>query len=282
MSLLLPGSEGSARKAPQANAARIRRAEHLAATLPFAAEILKFYLHVAAFQQSALATWFRGSPSHSPANIKTREAFETLALLPEFATFLECIARIAPGNLAASARRIAELDSGSQEALLASYWQLAGRRDQQIGALAQFFPRAFLEPLAESLAAAEPVPTLAATSARCPLCDSRPLTGVLRPEGDGAKRFLLCSFCHREWEFRRILCPACGESDERKLPVYVAESLPHIRVEACDTCHFYLRAIDLTKDGHAVPLIDDLAALPLTLWAQEHDYFRAQPNLLAT
>ena len=51
----------------------------------------------------------------------------------------------------------------------------------------------------------------------------------------GAKRFLLCSLCFNEWEFRRLLCPNCGEEDKDKLPVYTAEEFPHIRVEACDT-----------------------------------------------
>jgi FdhE protein len=106
--------------------------------------------------------------------------------------------------------------------------------------------------------------------------------GVLRLEGDGGKRFLLCAFCSQEWEFRRILCPTCGEEAEGKLPVYVAEQLAHVRVEACDTCKFYLQTVDLTKDGHAVPLVDDLAAIPLTLWAHEHGYTRLQPNLLGT
>jgi len=102
-----------------------------------------------------------------------------------------------------------------------------------------------------------------------PLCGARPLHGCLRVEGDSGKRFLLCSFCSQEWEFRRIHCPTCGEQAEGKLPVYVAEQLPHIRVEACDTCKFYLQTVDLTKDGHAIPLVDDLAAIPLTLWAHE-------------
>jgi FdhE protein len=55
-----------------------------------------------------------------------------------------------------------------------------------------------------------------------------------------------------------------------------------MRVEGCETCKFYLQTVDLTKDGHAVPLVDDLAAIPLTLWAHEHGYSRLQPNLLGT
>jgi FdhE protein len=78
------------------------------------------------------------------------------------------------------------------------------------------------------------------------------------------------------------LCPTCGEEAEDKLPVYIAEQFPHLRVETCETCTFYLRTVDLTKDGHAVPVVDDLAAIPLSLWAHEHGYTRLQPNLLGT
>jgi len=108
------------------------------------------------------------------------------------------------------------------------------------------------------------------------------VTGVLRIEGDGGKRFLLCAFCGTEWEFRRIYCAFCGESREQSLPVFVAEKFPHIRVEACDTCRHCIRSVDLTKDGHAIPVVDDLAAIPLALWADEYGYQRIQGNLLGT
>ena len=114
----------------------------------------------------------------------------------------------------------------------------------------------------------------------CPVCGARPQAAVLRPEGDGGKRFLLCSLCLTEWEFRRILCPVCGEEDYQKLPRYSAEDRAAARVEACDTCHFYLKSIDLTVDGHAVPLVDEVATVPLDLWAEEHGYKKAERNLM--
>jgi FdhE protein len=104
--------------------------------------------------------------------------------------------------------------------------------------------------------------------------------GALRPQGDGGKRSLICSLCAHEWDFRRIVCPACGEESVDKLPVYVAEELPHVRVEACDTCHRYIKTIDLTKDGRAVPVVDELAAIPLSLWAAERGYEKLSGNLL--
>jgi FdhE protein len=113
----------------------------------------------------------------------------------------------------------------------------------------------------------------------CPFCGEKPVAAVLRPEGDGAKRFLLCSLCFTEWEFRRLLCPHCGEEDKDKLPVYTAEEFPHVRVEACDTCKVYLKAVDLTKNGLAVPEVDELASVVLDVWASEHGYTKLQVNL---
>jgi formate dehydrogenase maturation protein FdhE len=62
----------------------------------------------------------------------------------------------------------------------------------------------------------------------------------------------------------------------------VAEKFPQIRVEACDTCRHCIRSVDLTKDGNAIPVVDDLAAIPLALWADEYGYRRIHGNLLGT
>jgi formate dehydrogenase maturation protein FdhE len=53
-----------------------------------------------------------------------------------------------------------------------------------------------------------------------------------------------------------------------------------VRVEACDTCHYYLKSIDLTVDGLAIPLVDEVATVPLDLWAGEHGYKKAEANLM--
>ena len=264
--------------------ARIRRAERLSSEHTFAAEFLDFYKHVAAFQKTLRANIASSSgvKSGSAPAAELRDPLDLTVLLPHFRGFLSLIEQHAPPALGKSAHQMSLLPSDSWVASLEAYWEHAGKYDQQVGALAQFLARAFLQPYAESRAAQTPRAPQVVTVRVCPLCGSRPLMGVLRVEGDSGKRFLLCSFCSQEWEFRRIHCPTCGEEAEGKLPVYVAEQLPHIRVEACDTCKFYLRTVDLTKDGHAIPLVDDLAAIPLTLWAHEHGYTRLQPNLLGT
>jgi FdhE protein len=114
----------------------------------------------------------------------------------------------------------------------------------------------------------------------CPFCNSKPVAGILRGEGDGGKRSLLCSLCATEWEYRRIVCPNCGEEDKEKLPVYHTSEIDHVRIEACDTCRTYIKSIDLTKNGHAVPVVDELATVTLTLWAEDHNYTKLERNLL--
>jgi FdhE protein len=264
--------------------ARIRRAGWLSSEHSFAAEFLDFYKHVAAFQKTLRANIAAssGMKSRTAPAAGLRDPLDLTVLLPHFRGFLSTIEQHAPAALAKSAHQISLLPSDSWVASLEAYWEHAGKYAQQIGAFAQFLARAFLQPYAEFRAAQTPKPPIVMTVRVCPLCGSRPLMGVLRVEGDSGKRFLLCSFCSQEWEFRRIHCPTCGEQTEGKLPVYVAEQLPHIRVEACDTCKFFLQTVDLTKNGHAIPLVDDLAAIPLTLWAHEHGYSRLQPNLLGT
>ena len=264
--------------------ARIRRAERLAAQHFFASEFLDFYKHIAAFQKSLRASIAAssGAKLQSTAPVEMHAPLDLTVLLPHFRGFLSTLEQHAPPALAKSAQQMSLLPSDSWIASLEAYWQHAGKYDQQVGAFAQFLARAFLQPYAEFRALLLPRPPIVVTTKICPLCGARPLSGVLRVEGDGGKRFLLCSFCFQEWEFRRILCPTCGEEAEAKLPVYIAEQLPHIRVEACDTCKFYLTTVDLTKDGHAIPLVDDLAAVPLSLWAHEKGYSRLQPNLLGT
>jgi len=264
--------------------ARIRRAEQLSSRHAFAAEFLDFYKHIAAFQERLRVQVAASSDVRSRGALADalRSPLDLTVLLPHFRGFLSTIEKHAPAALANSAHQMSLLPSDSWISSLEAYWQHGGKYDQQVGAFAQFLARAFLQPNAEFRAALMPRAPIVMTTKVCPLCGARPLLGALRPEGDGGKRFLLCSFCSQEWEFRRILCPTCGEETEGKLPVYVAEQLPHIRVEACDTCKFFIPGVDLTKDGNAIPLVDDLAAIPLTLWAHEHGYSRLQPNLLGT
>ena len=273
--------------------ARIARAELLASRHIFAREILIFYLHVAKFQKEfyeCLPTnW--GKRPVAPADGNLRSELHLPILLEPFGRFLSLIQACGPAPLAAQAQRLEAQGSSAWASALEEFWKMGLQESINPGApsatpaagpLQEFLSRAFLQPYAEFIAGAMLPPVSAMTICRCPRCNSLPLLGVLRPEGDGGRRYLLCSFCAQEWSFLRILCAHCGEDREEKLCVHTAEQFPHIRMEICETCKHLLRTIDLTKDGNAIPMVDDLAAIPLALWAEQHEYQRIQQNLLGT
>lgn len=249
----------------------IERARELATRYPFAAEALRFYESIARFQKSFYGNLGAGSGQGS-----LHADLDLPRLLPHLPAFLALIESTAPPPLAHSAR---ELNAGQE--VLEEFWHHGRQATPTLTDSEALLAWTFLQPYAEHLADHTAPPEIQeAPTSLCPLCASRPQVGVLRPQGDGAKRSLICSLCATEWDYRRIVCPACGEEDVHKLPVYTAEELPHVRVEACDTCQHYLKTIDLTKDGRAVPVVDELAAIPLSLWAGEGGYAKVMANLM--
>ena len=115
--------------------------------------------------------------------------------------------------------------------------------------------------------------------AQCPACGNPPQLSLWREFNSGAKRSLVCSLCSTEWEFLRVLCPYCKEQNKDKLPLFTADEFQQARIEACDSCQSYVKCIDLSRDGHAVPQVDDLATMAFDLWAHEQGYTRRNPNI---
>jgi formate dehydrogenase accessory protein FdhE len=262
--------------------ARIRRAEVLASEFLFAAEILGFYRQIAIFQRDFYLKLRANREVLARVSFvgSLRNELHLPALLPQFPEFLKLVGRAAPAPLAAFAKELNESrDAARFSEMLAGYWENGARHEPVLDEASTFCARAFLQPCAELLASQHAMPPAIVRRMVCPLCDGAPQLGVLRPEGDGGKRTLLCAFCAAEWDFTRIVCPACGEEDEKKVYFYTADKPTHVRVEACETCKNYLLSVDLTKNGHAIPAVDEIAAMPLNLWAQEKGYTKIQRNL---
>ncbi len=258
---------------------RVKRAEELASQHAFAAEILRFYAQIARFQgelyhrlESVAAPHTHGGPAIASGPPELPE------LVASFPRFLSIIEQHAPAQLAELARALRSAPEQTRTDLLNDFW--SGPPDSGISGLNEFPTRAFLQPYAEFVRLRSGIQWNGYTHSLCPFCNRKPGVGVLRQQGDGGSRSLVCSFCFAEWQFRRILCPGCGEEDHARLPVFTAAELAYVRVECCDTCRSYLKTVDLTKNGLAEPVVDEIAAVPLDLWAQERGYSKLQPNLL--
>jgi FdhE protein len=204
------------------------------------------------------------------------------------------VQQIAPVPLAQAAAGLAQKGPAGWQRAIGMFWHgdleftaaVGETEEVRIGDLHepnasdQLLPWIYLQPYAEYLADHSETTIVDGTPSTCPLCGGRPIAGVLRSEGDGAKKSLICMLCAHEWAFRRIYCPACGEEREPQMAFYSAPDFVHVRVDVCDSCHHYLKTVDLTKRGHAVPVVDELATIPLDLWAVEHGYSKIKPNLL--
>jgi formate dehydrogenase accessory protein FdhE len=277
---------------------RIRRANELTSSFPFAAEGLRYYARVATFQKTLYGEIQRAlaaSPKIS-ADRPLRDELDLFLLLPHFSAFLALIQQIAPAPLARAADGLAQMGPAEWQHAIEDFWhgdaELAADVDdsEQVrsgdsrDAISsdRLLAWVFLQPYAEYLADHREIAIVDGTPSTCPLCGGRPMVGVLRSEGDGAKKSLICMLCAHEWAFRRIYCPACGEEREPQMAFYSAPEISHVRVDVCDTCHTYLKSIDLTKTGLAVAVVDELATIPLDLWAREHGYAKLQVNLLGT
>jgi len=240
---------------------RIQRAAQLAPTHTASADLLNFYRELALFQKPIFEAF------------RSRGETDVRALAAYFQPLIDVVARHGPDGLAVQA------GDRLHPELLQAAWEDGAAHTLAADPYGRFFTRVLLQPYAEYLASRGDIRAEPENQA-CPFCSSWPVAGVLRGEGDGAKRSLLCAVCSTEWPFRRVLCWNCGEENKDKLPIYKAEQFDAIRVDACDNCRVYLKSVDLTRDGHAVPIVDEIASVALDIWAEENGYSKLEVNLL--
>jgi FdhE protein len=178
---------------------------------------------------------------------------------------LRFVASSGPAALAADARAFAR-------DRLSAYW----------GGLSEFdyLSRAALSPYARVLRERGVAP--GRPEGPCSFCGGAPWMSSRRAgsSAEGAARLLHCALCAAEWQVSRIRCPACGEENPDKLPVY-GDPLKHLgaRIEACESCRTYVKSIDLTVDARQIPEVDDLASISLDLWADGQGFERLEPGI---
>ena len=93
----------------------------------------------------------------------------------------------------------------------------------------------------------------------CPLCGGAPMIAKIR-EGQSA-RILHCSQCGHEWTFSRVICPSCGNTEQKTMSYFFVEDKAQESTFVCERCRHYLITADRVSD-----LIDfdaDVCALSL-------------------
>lgn len=101
----------------------------------------------------------------------------------------------------------------------------------------------------------------------CPICGSIPAISMFEDEG---KRFLVCSFCWHRWSAQRIYCPFCDNRDSKTLHYLYSDQEKDYRVDVCDSCKTYIKAVDTRKADRIIyPPLEFVATLHLDIKAQE-------------
>ena len=213
---------------------RIYRANELASTYPFAVEGLRFYAQVAAFQRNFCSEIDRrwANSSAIPSELSRREELDLAFFRPHFSRFLTMVSQIAPQPLSGISAELARRNPAISEQALQDFWR--GDSGQPVDdsgrdVHSQFsLAWTFLQPYAEYLAHRLPPPAADGTPPLCPLCGSKPIVGVLRPEGDGAKKSLICMPAPTNGRFEGFSVPCAAKGASRNW-----RSIPRPKSRTC-------------------------------------------------
>jgi Protein involved in formate dehydrogenase formation len=283
-------------KVPSPWAAHRRRAEVLRDRYPFAAEVLILYLALLDVWEDGwdLARTDRPAPGQLAG-------WAAQWALPQVVKATEAAG---PEALAAVARDL--LDAGGVEESLAT-WLAGGELapvERYLARASLYAPLVALDVDAGAACADDPSPR---DSGRCPRCGGPPQLSFRTDTEDrlvSGRRHLVCARCGQSWSYSGSSCPSCGETSGSRRTVYAERRdgpvvgrdgdghetgpedtagppvFPHLRVDACTSCDRYLIDVDLGHDNRAVPDVDELAALPLDLYAAEQGLHKITPNLM--
>jgi formate dehydrogenase accessory protein FdhE len=251
-------------------AARKTRALELATRFEFAAEPLRLYASLLGAQGAAHERALSARPA-----IADLPSFVVRESLPGImqAAMTDGTEALREGVLT----RFHTADLGS----IVRAWLASEEQD----ATDAFLARAATSPVLEALSSLGlDLGSRTDDERRCPACGGLPQLAVFTNTGEAlltGQRRLICSRCATEWTYARMTCVSCRETGGARLPILADESrLPHLRIDACDICHAYLVTVDLRKDPRAVPLVDEIVALPLDLIAAERGYAKIVRNVV--
>ena len=279
---------------------RRRRAAELAEHWPFATEVLTFY--GALLDAQARACEMARAELTDPSRTVPYAVARILPIVRAVTT------ATGPEKLA---RAVASLPS---ENASAGQWEEKVRRwldGGELSAVDRYLARATLGPVLEALGLAFSQVWDGPRDARhCPHCGGLPQVSVLASAGEdlvAPRRYLECSRCAWRWAYPRMTCAGCGETEARHLPIFAEEGTTeaeatgtvirglgaapaggpapgarfrHVSIYACRSCSRYLLNVDLSRDARAVPVVDEMAAMPLDLYAREQGITKIVPNLM--
>jgi FdhE protein len=276
---------------------RRRRTAELRARHAFAREILDFYGALLGVQEQA----------HQEATSSRPSAIDLVAYVAEMVVPAVANVSIAAGPARLRDAIAARLETADPREIVAAW--VGGEQQVMVD---RFLARASLGPVLEALGRDVAASCIGLRDRQhCPGCGGPPQLSYFAIASEdlaAGGRFLVCARCSTSWGYARMTCPGCGESSSSRLPIFSEEGttsgergsvvrglqgrladhdanehkpvFSHVRIEACDSCRRYLLSIDLASDPAAIPEVDEMAALPLDLYARERGFSKIIPNVM--
>jgi formate dehydrogenase maturation protein FdhE len=263
-------------------AERRRRAAELAERYDFAREPLALYGAVAEAQERVFERARVDRPS-----VTILAAYVVRASLPDIMG-----AVMGAGTETLREAVLLRFHEGDLERMVTS-WLRGEEQDGTDVFLARAATAPVLEAITDSSRGENPLQpprsqgedTLQPPQARlCPACGGSPQVSVFVDSGEAlvtGQRRLVCARCASEWVYPRMTCVACGETEGSRLVVLAdPQQLPHLRIDACERCKRYIVSVDARLEGHAVAVVDEIAAIPLDIAAAERGFTKITTNLM--
>lgn len=117
----------------------------------------------------------------------------------------------------------------------------------------------------------------------CPVCGQEP--AIARLEREEGRRLLHCWLCGTEWAFPRLQCPFCLNDDQKTLRFFFFEEDSPYRVDVCEVCKRYLKAIDERKLGEEQKVhleVEQIGTIFLDIMASNEGYGGPQFQMFDT
>jgi formate dehydrogenase maturation protein FdhE len=275
---------------------RRERARELAASWPFAAEVLGFYAAVLDVQERI----FEAALSDRPR----AEKLAAYAMERALGGIIE--ASVTNGPPAMTESVLGSFHETDLEPMIEAWL-----RGESLAPVERYLARAATSPILEALGNEAFTPAGESDERHCPTCGGLPQLSTFAPSSEDlvtARRHLVCSRCATSWPFSRMTCAGCGETETKALAVFgeigttqaeISEGIikartdpeaarksggpaqfPHMRIDGCRSCSRYLLNVDLERNPRAVAVVDEIAAIPLSLYAAERGLSKIVPNLM--
>lgn len=103
---------------------------------------------------------------------------------------------------------------------------------------------------------------------KCAFCSTYPRIAF----DSETSRTMFCPLCGYSWEFPRIKCPFCNNTDFHTLGYFETDGIAHVRVYFCRECSCYIKAVDTHEYRAFDAETENVLSLEMDLLAKQEGF----------